>query len=119
VFCGQDRNNHFLLRSGVYLIQVMLTGWLRHKLPDAVVQTAFGYLIRASTFRNANSLILDRRPFAKNSKSIKIDLDVGVTHFKQLSGWFLSSLQFFGLLARRIHGGFDAIFRCPFRPQGN
>jgi hypothetical protein len=32
----------------MYLVQVMLTGWLRHKLPDAVVQTALGYFIRAA-----------------------------------------------------------------------
>src|SRR5215208_2978297 len=38
-------------------------------------QTALGYLIRASTVRDANALILDRRPFSENGRSIKIDLD--------------------------------------------
>jgi hypothetical protein len=59
VFCGQDRNDQFSLWSGMHLIQVMLTAWLRHELPDAVVQTALSYLIRASTVREANALIAD------------------------------------------------------------
>jgi hypothetical protein len=43
----------------MYLIQVLLTGWLRHKLPDAMVQTALGYLIRASAVLDADALIAD------------------------------------------------------------
>src|SRR5712692_9198218 len=60
----------------MYFIQVMLTCRLRHELPDAIVQSAVNYQIRA--VGGASALILDRRPFSKSCRSIKIDVIVVV-----------------------------------------
>ena len=54
------------------LIQVMLIDRLPHELADALVQSALGYQIRASTILNADSLIADRWPFSENGRSIKL-----------------------------------------------
>ena len=43
----------------MYLIQVMLGGWLPHELADALVQSALGYQIRASTILDTDALIAD------------------------------------------------------------
>jgi hypothetical protein len=43
----------------MYLIQVMLTYRLRKELPDAIVQSAFNYSIRAGAVGSANAFILD------------------------------------------------------------
>ena len=43
----------------MYLIQVMLIERLLHELADALVQTALGYQIRASTIIHADALIAD------------------------------------------------------------
>lgn len=57
--CRQHGADEFPLRSSVYLIQVMLTYRLRKELPDAIVQSAFNYSIRAGTVGSANAFILD------------------------------------------------------------
>jgi len=43
----------------MYLIQVMLAYRLRQELPDAIVQSAVNYSIRAGTVGSANAFILD------------------------------------------------------------
>jgi hypothetical protein len=54
---------------------------LRHELPDAIVQSAVNYWIRESTtIGGANALIFDGRPFSQNGRSIKIDLNVSLSH---------------------------------------
>jgi hypothetical protein len=42
VLTRQDGPNQFTLRSGMYLVQVMLACGFRHKLPNALVQSALG-----------------------------------------------------------------------------
>ena len=60
----------------MYFIQVMLTCRLRHELPDAIVQSAVNYQIRA--IGGASAFIPDRRPFSKSCRSIEIDVIVVV-----------------------------------------
>ena len=43
----------------MYLIQMMLIDRLPHELADALVQSALGYQIRASTILDADALIAD------------------------------------------------------------
>jgi hypothetical protein len=59
VLCGQNRNNRFPLRCGMYLIQVMLIDRLPHELANAIVQSVLGYQIRASAIIDADALIAD------------------------------------------------------------
>ena len=53
VFLHLARKAHRLPR------EVMLGGWLPHELADALVQSALGYQIRASTILDADALIAD------------------------------------------------------------
>jgi hypothetical protein len=54
------------------LVQMMLTHRLRHELPYAIVQSAVNYQIRA--VGGAGPLILNRRPFSKSCRRIKVDV---------------------------------------------
>ena len=60
----------------MYFIQVMLTCRLRHELPDAIIQSAVNYQIRA--VGGASAFIPDRRPFSKSRRSVEIDVIVVV-----------------------------------------
>ena len=67
----------------MYFIQVMLTCRLRHELPDAIVQSAVNYQIRA--IGGASAFIPDRRPFSKSCRSVKIDVIVVHSGLQTLS----------------------------------
>ena len=54
-------------------VQVMLRCGLCHEMPDAIVQSSLNDEIRAEGIGGA--FILDRRPFSKSSRGIKIDLN--------------------------------------------
>jgi hypothetical protein len=41
------------------LVEVMLTGWFGHELPDAIPQSALGYQIRVPTISRPDALIPD------------------------------------------------------------
>jgi hypothetical protein len=45
LFGGQHGRNKLRLRSGMYLVEMTLAGWLRHERLDAFVQSAIKYKI--------------------------------------------------------------------------
>ena len=55
----QNRANQIRLRRGVYFLQMMLRFGLRHKLPNALVESAFDDHVGTRAERGANALIVD------------------------------------------------------------
>jgi hypothetical protein len=52
--------------------------WLQHKLPDALVESAFDDHVGARAKGGANALTVDRWPFSKRRGSAEINL--GIRH---------------------------------------
>ena len=73
----QDRADKISLRHRVDFIQMTLRFWLQHKLPDALVESAFDDHVGARAKGGANALTVDRWPFSKRCGSAKINSGIG------------------------------------------
>ena len=84
------------------LVQMVRTYWFGHELPDAIIQSALGYQIGATTISGTNPFIPHRSPLSENGSSIKIDLVFCVAHRSNGSTSLIAvSIRSIARLARR------------------
>jgi hypothetical protein len=93
VFSGQDGADERFLWGGMDLIQVMLRCGLGHELPYAFVKSAISYQIGTGTPRLADALVFEWMPFSENCGTIKIDLNVSISHPQRFAFFFPAALR--------------------------
>jgi hypothetical protein len=81
VLRGQDRAHQIGLWRGVSLVEVTLVGRLCQELANALVERAVNDQIGPRAKRSADALVIERRPFPQNRRSVEIDLNAGLTRF--------------------------------------
>jgi hypothetical protein len=60
------------------LVEAPYGGWLGHELPNALVKGAVDEQIGAGD--GSATFVVERRPFAKNSRRIEINVSIGTGH---------------------------------------
>jgi hypothetical protein len=68
----------------VNFIQVPHGGWFCHELSNAVVKRTINEQIRTLTF--GATFVSERRPFAKNSRRVEINVRVDTSHHLEDDG---------------------------------
>ena len=81
---GQDSADEWLLRRGVYLIQMLLGCRLGHELLNAIVESAINQQICSGIMGLGKTAAVERRPFSQTRRRAKVDDLKLVTYHRRL-----------------------------------
>jgi hypothetical protein len=69
---GDHGSDQFALWGGMDLVRMVRTDWFGHEHPDAIIQSALGYQIGATTISGTNPFIPHRSHFRRTAAASKL-----------------------------------------------